>query len=58
MEGYSGWARALDQQVLSRDSRLYNVNNLKLARYKEIFPTPSMRPHACTICPDGQRALG
>lgn len=28
MEGYNGWA-------------LYNVNNLKLARYKEIFPAPA-----------------
>jgi len=41
MEGYNGWARPLDRQVLSRGWRLYNVNNLKLARYKEIFPAPS-----------------
>ncbi len=40
MEGYNGWARPLDQQVLARGWRLYNVNNLKLARYKEIFPAP------------------
>lgn len=41
MEGYNGWARPLDQQVLDRRWRLYNVNNLKLARYKEIFPAPA-----------------
>lgn len=41
MEGYNGWARPLDQQVLNRGWRLYNVNNLKLARYKEIFPAGS-----------------
>lgn len=41
MEGYNGWARPLDQQILARGWRLYNVNNLKLARYKEIFPAPA-----------------
>ena len=41
MEGYGGWARPLDQQVLARGWRLFNVNNLKLARYKEIFPAPA-----------------
>lgn len=38
MEGYNGWARPLDTLVRSRGYRLYNVNNLKLARFKEIFP--------------------
>ena len=41
MEGYNGWARPLDQRVLARGWTLYNVNNLKLARYKEIFPAPA-----------------
>lgn len=41
MEGYNGYARPLDRQVLGRGYRLYNVNNLKLARYKEIFPSPA-----------------
>jgi len=41
MEGYNGWARPLDSQVLERGWALYNVNNLKLARYKEIFPAPA-----------------
>lgn len=41
MEGYNGWARPLDSQVLQRGWALYNVNNLKLARYKEIFPSPA-----------------
>lgn len=38
MEGYNGWARPLDSQVLLRGYRLFNVNNVKLSRYKEIFP--------------------
>lgn len=41
MEGYNGWARPLDGQILRRGWQLYNVNNLKLARYKEIFPAPA-----------------
>ena len=38
MEGYNGWARPLDSQILKRGYKLYNVNNIKLARFKEIFP--------------------
>ena len=38
MEGYNGHARPLDQLVLSKPYRLLNINNLKLARFKEIFP--------------------
>lgn len=38
MEGYNGWARPLDTQILAQGYRLYNVNNVKLARFKEIFP--------------------
>jgi len=38
MEGYGGWARPLDEMVISKGWTLLNVNNLKLARYKEIFP--------------------
>ena len=38
MEGYNGHARPLDRLVLERGWRLFNVNNLKLARFKEIFP--------------------
>ncbi len=41
MEGYNGWARPLDQRILARGWKLFNVNNLKLARYKEIFPAPA-----------------
>ena len=41
MEGYNGWARPLDSQVQSHGYQLYNVNNLKLARFKEIFPAPA-----------------
>ena len=38
MEGYNGYARPLDSLVLTRNYRLYNINNLKFARFKEIFP--------------------
>lgn len=38
MEGYNGHARPLDCLVRRHGWRLYNVNNLKLARFKEIFP--------------------
>jgi transposase len=41
MEGFNGWARPLDRQVLAHGWRLYSVNNLKLARYKELFPGPA-----------------
>jgi transposase len=38
MEGYNGFARPLDRLVQERGYRLLNINNLKLARFKEIFP--------------------
>jgi transposase len=38
MEGYNGWARPFDTLILEHGYRLYNVNNVKLARFKEIFP--------------------
>jgi transposase len=38
MEGFNGCARPLDAMVRRRGYRLYNINNLKLARFKEIFP--------------------
>jgi hypothetical protein len=38
MEGFNGYARPLDTMIRARDYRLYNINNLKLARVKEIFP--------------------
>ena len=38
MEGYNGYARPLDSMIRQRGYRLYNINNLKLARFKEIFP--------------------
>jgi transposase len=41
MEGYNGHARPLDRQIQARGWRLFNLNNLKLARYKEIFPAPA-----------------
>jgi transposase len=39
MEGYNGWARPFDQHILTRGYALYNINNLKLARFKEVFPS-------------------
>jgi len=41
MEGFNGHARLLDTQIRMRGYPLYNVNNLKLARFKEIFPGPA-----------------
>ncbi len=41
MEGYGGWARPLDEMVQAKGWMLLNVNRLKLARYKEIFPSPA-----------------
>jgi transposase len=41
MEGYNGWARPLDGHIRRKGWQLYSVNNLKLARYKEIFPAPA-----------------
>jgi transposase len=38
MEGYNGHVRPLDSLVKARGWRLFNVNNLKLARFEEIFP--------------------
>lgn len=41
MEGWNGYARPLDRQVREHGYRLLNVNNLKLARFKEMFPGPA-----------------
>jgi hypothetical protein len=38
MEGFNGCAGPLDRMVRRRGYRLYNINNLELARFKEIFP--------------------
>jgi len=41
MEGYNGHARPIDKFALMRGYRLFNVNNNKLAKFKEIFPGPA-----------------
>jgi transposase len=41
MEGYNGHARPLDRMIREKGYTLYNVNNLKLARFREIFPGPA-----------------
>jgi transposase len=41
MEGLGGWARPLDRMILQRGYELLNVNNVKLARFKEIFAAPA-----------------
>jgi len=41
MEGFNGYARPLDKLIRARNYRLFNINNLKLARFKEIFPGPA-----------------
>jgi len=38
MEGYNSHSRPLDRHVLEQGYELYSVNNLKLARFREIFP--------------------
>ena len=38
MEGYNGHARPLDRMIQLHDYRLFNINNVKLSRFKEIFP--------------------
>ena len=38
MEGFNGYGRPLDRLVQQKGYRLFNVNNLKLARFKEVFP--------------------
>ena len=37
MEGFNGYARPLDQLIQQKGYILYNINNLKLARFKELF---------------------
>jgi transposase len=41
MEGFGGYARPLDSQVLAQGWSLFAINNLKFARFKEIFPAPA-----------------
>lgn len=41
MEGYNGHARPIDKYVLSRGYKLFNINNLKLAQFKKVFPGAS-----------------
>jgi hypothetical protein len=41
MEGFNGHARPIDKFALIRGYRLLNVNNNKLAKFKEIFPGPA-----------------
>lgn len=41
MEGCNGYASPLDRQVQDQGYTLLNVNNLKLNRFKEIFPSPA-----------------
>lgn len=41
MEGVGGWARPMDGMILRHGYQLMNVNNVKLARFKEIFAAPA-----------------
>ena len=41
MEGLNGYARPLDQLIQQKGYTLYNINNLKLARFKELFSGPA-----------------
>ena len=57
MEGYNGWARPLDTLVRSRGYRLFNINNLKLARFKEIFPAAAKSDRAIHVNIEIMRAF-
>jgi transposase len=52
MEGYNGHARPLDTLIGERGWQLLNVNNLKLARFKEVFPAAAKTDRL-----DARRAL-
>jgi transposase len=52
MEGYNGHARPLDTLICERGWRLLNVNNLKLARFKQMFPAAAKSDRI-----DARRAL-
>jgi transposase len=52
MEGYNGHARPLDTLICERGWRLLNVNNLKLARFKQVFPAAAKSDRI-----DARRAL-
>lgn len=52
MEGYNGHARPLDTLVCERGWRLFNVDNLKLARFKQVFPAAAKSDRI-----DARRAL-
>jgi transposase len=41
MEGFNGYARPLDREIRAHGWRLYSVNNLKLARFREVFSGPA-----------------
>lgn len=41
MEGFNGYARPFDRLVQEKGYRLFNVNNMKLAQFKKIFPGPA-----------------
>lgn len=41
MEGHGGHDRPLDGEILRRGYELVSVNNLKLARFREVFPAPA-----------------
>lgn len=41
MEGFNGYARPLDQLIGQKGYPLLNINNLKLARFKELFSGPA-----------------
>jgi transposase len=41
MEGFNGYARPLDQLIGQKGYPLFNINNLKLARFKGLFSGPA-----------------
>lgn len=41
MEGYNGHVRPIDKRILKNGYKLYSINHLHLARYRELFPAPA-----------------
>jgi len=43
MEGFNGWSSPLDKLILEHGYRLFNMNSLKLKRFKDVFPSPAKK---------------
>lgn len=57
MEGYNGYGRPLDRMIQEHGYRLQGVNNLKLARFREVFPGERSRAQRARSLLTGQDRL-